>query len=120
MDFETPRNATHRVHVGNVPIGGGASVSVQSMTNAPMIDGPDGPWLDVEGNLAQIGRLTKAGCEIVRVAIPNRASIARFGQVALQSPLPVVADVHFDTRLRWGHAMSMRRACASIRAISDR
>ena len=58
MDFETPRNATHRVHVGNVPIGGGAPVSVQSMTNAPMIDGPDGPWLDVEGNLAQIGRLT--------------------------------------------------------------
>ena len=45
MDFETPRNATHRVHVGNMPIGGGAPVSVQSMTNVPMIDGPDGPWL---------------------------------------------------------------------------
>ena len=112
MDFETPRNATHRVHVGNVPIGGGAPVSVQSMTNAPMIDGPDGPWLDVEGNLAQIGRLAKAGCEIVRVAIPNRASIARFGQVALQSPLPVVADVHFDYQIAMGacheHAAGLR------------
>ena len=121
MDFETPRNATHRVHVGNVPIGGGAPVSVQSMTNAPMIDGPDGPWLDVEGNLAQIGRLTKAGCEIVRVAIPNRASIARFGQVALQSPLPVVADVHFDYQIAMGacheHAAGLRINPGNIGSI---
>lgn len=122
MDFETPRNATHRVHVGNVPIGGGAPVSVQSMTNAPMIDGPDGPWLDVEGNLAQIGRLTKAGCEIVRVAIPNRASIARFGQVALQSPLPVVADVHFDYQIAMGacheHAAGLRINPGNIGSMS--
>ena len=122
MDFETPRNATHRVHVGNVPIGGGVSVSVQSMTNAPMIDGPDGPWLDVEGNLAQIGRLTKAGCEIVRVAIPNRASIARFGQVALQSPLPVVADVHFDYQIAMGacheHAAGLRINPGNIGSMS--
>ena len=102
MDFETPRNATRRVHIGKVAVGGGAPVSVQSMTNAPMIDGPNGPWLDVEGNLAQIERLAKAGCEIVRVAIPNRASIARFGQVAEASPLPVVADVHFDYQIAVG------------------
>lgn len=122
MDFETPRNATHRVHVGNVPIGGGAPVSVQSMTNAPMIDGPDGPWLDVEGNLAQIGRLTKAGCEIVRVAIPNRASIARFGQVAEASPLPVVADVHFDYQIAMGacheHAAGLRINPGNIGSMS--
>lgn len=112
MDFETPRNATHRVCVGNVPIGGGAPVSVQSMTNVPMVDGPDGPWLDVEGNLVQIERLARAGCEIVRVAIPNRASIARFGQVAEASPLPVVADVHFDYQIAMGacheHAAGLR------------
>lgn len=112
MEFKTPRNATRRVHVGDVAVGGGAPVSVQSMTNVPMIDGPEGPWLDVEGNLAQIERLAKAGCEIVRVAIPNRASIARFGQVALQSPLPVVADVHFDYQIAMGacheHAAGLR------------
>ena len=112
MEFKTPRNATRRVHVGDVAVGGGAPVSVQSMTNAPMVDGPEGPWLDVEGNLAQIERLAKAGCEIVRVAIPNRASIARFGQVALQSPLPVVADVHFDYQIAMGacheHAAGLR------------
>ena len=112
MEFKTPRNATRRVHVGKVAVGGGAPVSVQSMTNVPMVDGPDGPWLDVEGNLAQIERLAKAGCEIVRVAIPNRASIARFGQVAEASPLPVVADVHFDYRIAMGacheHAAGLR------------
>ena len=122
MDFETPRNATRRVHVGKVAVGGGAPVSVQSMTNIPMIDGPNGPWLDVEGNLAQIERLAKAGCEIVRVAIPNRASIARFGQVALQSPLPVVADVHFDYQIAVGacheHAAGLRINPGNIGAMN--
>lgn len=122
MDFETPRNATRRVHVGKVAVGGGAPVSVQSMTNIPMIDGPDGPWLDVEGNLAQIERLAKAGCEIVRVAIPNRASIARFGQVAEASPLPVVADVHFDYQIAVGacheHAAGLRINPGNIGAMN--
>ncbi len=122
MDFETPRNATRRVHVGKVAVGGGAPVSVQSMTNIPMIDGPNGPWLDVEGNLAQIERLAKAGCEIVRVAIPNRASIARFGQVAEASPLPVVADVHFDYQIAVGacheHAAGLRINPGNIGAMN--
>lgn len=122
MDFETPRNATRRVHVGKVAVGGGAPVSVQSMTNIPMIDGPDGPWLDVEGNLAQIERLAKAGCEIVRVAIPNRASIARFGQVAEASPLPVVADVHFDYQIAVGacheHVAGLRINPGNIGAMN--
>lgn len=122
MDFKTPRNATRRVHVGKVAVGGGAPVSVQSMTNVPMIDGPDGPWLDVEGNLAQIGRLASAGCEIVRVAIPNRASIARFGQVAEASPLPVVADVHFDYQIAVGacheHAAGLRINPGNIGAMN--
>lgn len=122
MDFETPRNATRRVHVGKVAVGGGAPVSVQSMTNVPMVDGPDGPWLDVEGNLAQIERLAKAGCEIVRVAIPNRASIARFGRVAEASPLPVVADVHFDYQIAVGvcheHAAGLRINPGNIGAMN--
>ncbi len=122
MDFETPRNATRRVHIGKVAVGGGAPVSVQSMTNVPMIDGPNGPWLDVEGNLAQIERLAKAGCEIVRVAIPNRASIARFGQVVEASPLPVVADVHFDYQIAVGacheHAAGLRINPGNIGAMN--
>lgn len=122
MDFETPRNATRRVHIGKVAVGGGAPVSVQSMTNVPMVDGPNGPWLDVEGNLAQIERLAKAGCEIVRVAIPNRASIARFGQVAEASPLPVVADVHFDYQIAVGacheHAAGLRINPGNIGAMN--
>lgn len=92
------RTLTHQVRVGMVPVGGGASVSVQSMTNVPMIGAQeDGvPHLDSRGTVAQIEYLQAAGCEIVRVAIPNRASLAAFEQIVLESPLPVVADVHFD------------------------
>jgi len=90
------RENTHRVMVGEVPLGGGAPVPVQSMTNVSMVDLGHGPVLDVEGNLRQIAALADAGCEIVRVAIPNRASIEPFSRVVEGSPLPVVADVHFD------------------------
>ena len=103
-DREPARNATRPVFVGNVQVGGGAPVSVQSMTNVAMVDGGDGPVLDVAGNLAQIGALADAGCEIVRVAVPNRASIEAFGRVVEQSPLPVIADIHFDYRIAIGAA----------------
>ncbi len=94
------RARTRQVKVGGVAIGGGAPVVVQSMTNVPMRDdGAAGPVLDVEGNLAQIARLADAGCEVVRVAVPNLASAEAFGQLAAASPLPVVADVHFDYRI---------------------
>ena len=74
--------------VGNVAVGGDAPVAVQSMLNMP----PD----DVDANLAQIEALAEAGCEIVRMAIPKRACLDAFGAVCARSPLPVVADVHFD------------------------
>ena len=77
--------------VGAVPVGGGAPCAVQSMLNAP----PD----DIDANLSQIERLAEAGCEIVRMAIPKRDHIAAFARVCEQSPLPVVADVHFDYRI---------------------
>ena len=76
------------MRVGSVPVGGGAPVAVQSMLNMP----PD----DVEANVRQIEELAAAGCEIVRMAIPNRASLDTFEAVCARSPLPVVADVHFD------------------------
>jgi (E)-4-hydroxy-3-methylbut-2-enyl-diphosphate synthase len=77
--------------VGPVPIGGGAPVSVQSMTTTDTRD-PD-------ATLAQIEKLADAGCEIVRVAIPSTDALAGFERIAGASTLPVVADIHFDHRL---------------------
>lgn len=100
------RARTRQVDVGGVKVGGGAPVVVQSMTNVPMCEGAAGPVLDVEGNLAQIASLAGAGCEIVRVAVPNLASVEAFGRLAVESPLPVVADVHFDYRIACGAAFA--------------
>ncbi len=82
---------TKKIMVGNVPIGGGSAVSIQSMLNTPTTD--------VKGSLAQIGRLKDAGCQIVRLAVPDMESAEEFGQIAKRSPLPLVADIHFDYRL---------------------
>ncbi|MGI6033153.1 MAG: flavodoxin-dependent (E)-4-hydroxy-3-methylbut-2-enyl-diphosphate synthase [Coriobacteriales bacterium] len=106
------RERTRRLDVGGVSLGGGAPVVVQSMTNAPMVDEGEGPHLDAAANLAQIERLSEAGCELVRVAIPNRASLDYFGQVVEESPLPVIADVHFDHEIAIGAA---KRGAAALR-----
>ncbi len=106
------RQQTRRVKVGDVDLGGGAPVVVQSMTNTPMVDDGSGSHLDVRGNLAQILRLADAGCELARVAIPNRESLDYFGEVVAESPLPVIADVHFDHEIAIGAA---RRGAAALR-----
>lgn len=85
------RDKTHKVYVGDVAIGGGAPVAVQSMLNASSTS-PD-------ENLAQISRLADAGCEIVRMAIPSISDIPTFAEVCAMSPLPVVADIHFDYKI---------------------
>ncbi|TDB39945.1 MAG: flavodoxin-dependent (E)-4-hydroxy-3-methylbut-2-enyl-diphosphate synthase [Actinobacteria bacterium] len=85
------RRHTRQVSVGNVKVGGGAPVAVQSMTNTDT--------RDPEATLAQIARLAEAGCEIVRVAIPHADALPGFGEICSASPLPVVADIHFDHRL---------------------
>lgn len=122
MDFETPRNATRRVHVGKVAVGGRAPVSVQSMTNIPMIDGPDGHGLTLRATSRKSSAWPRPAARLVRVAIPNRASIARFGQVAEASPLPVVADVHFDYQIAVGacheHAAGLRINPGNIGAMN--
>jgi (E)-4-hydroxy-3-methylbut-2-enyl-diphosphate synthase len=79
------------VTVGSVAVGGGAAVAVQSMTNTDT--------RDAQATLAQIARLADAGCEIVRVAIPHADALDGFQAVCAASPLPVVADIHFDHRL---------------------
>ncbi|HEX9093855.1 MAG TPA: flavodoxin-dependent (E)-4-hydroxy-3-methylbut-2-enyl-diphosphate synthase [Coriobacteriia bacterium] len=86
-----PRRDTRPVMVGPVPVGGGTPISVQSMTTTDT--------RDPAATLAQIARLADAGCEIVRVAIPHADALEGFGQIAYESPLPVVADIHFDHRL---------------------
>jgi len=86
-----PRRDTRPVLVGAVPLGGGAPVSVQSMTTTDT--------RDAAATLAQIRRLADAGCEIVRVAIPLADALEGFEAIAYGSPLPVVADIHFDHRL---------------------
>ena len=85
------RDHTRPVMVGPVPVGGGAPIAIQSMTNTDTGD--------VAATLAQIGRLADAGCEIVRVAIPRAETLEAFGAICAASPLPVVADIHFDHRL---------------------
>lgn len=82
---------SRQIRVGGVAIGGGAPVSIQSMTNTPTHD--------VEATLKQIRELATAGCEIVRVAVPDERAARAIGALKEGSPVPLVADIHFDYRL---------------------
>ena len=82
---------TRQILVGGVPIGGGAPVAIQSMLNTKTTD--------VEGSLAQIRALKTAGCQIARLAVPNQEAAAAFAEICAASPLPLVADIHFDYKL---------------------
>ena len=82
---------TKQIHVGGVAVGGGAPVSVQSMTNTRTSD--------VDATLAQIRALASAGCEIVRVAVPDMEAARAVAKIKEHSPLPVVVDIHFDYKL---------------------
>ena len=82
---------TKTIHVGKVPVGGGAPVSVQSMTTKKTSD--------VAGVLAQIGALADAGCDIVRLAVQSEEDARAIRAVKDGSPLPVVADIHFSAKL---------------------
>ena len=81
---------TRQIKVGNVLVGGGAPVSIQSMCNTKTTD--------VEGSLSQLKALYTAGCEIARLTVPTLEAAEAFGKIAAQSPLPLVADIHFDYR----------------------
>ncbi|MBR3753454.1 MAG: flavodoxin-dependent (E)-4-hydroxy-3-methylbut-2-enyl-diphosphate synthase, partial [Ruminiclostridium sp.] len=80
-----------KIFVGGLPIGGGSPVSIQSMTNTPTDD--------VEATVQQIRRLAAAGCEIVRVAVPNMAAAKAVGKIKEQIDLPLVVDIHFNYKL---------------------
>ncbi len=96
-----PRNPTRQIKIGSVAIGGGAVISVQSMTNTPTAD--------VAATVAQIRRLEDAGCDIVRVAVPDEASAAAVARIKPRIGIPLIADVHFDHRL----------AISAVRAGAD-
>ena len=80
-----------QIMVGNVPIGGGAPVVIQSMLNTKTTD--------VDGSLRQIEALADAGCRIARLAVPDMDAAKGFAEICKASPLPLVADIHFDYRL---------------------
>lgn len=82
---------TKKIYVGGLPIGGGSKISVQSMLNVPSTD--------IEGSVRQAVKLEKAGCDIIRVAIPNMEAIALIPAIKNAVKVPLVADIHFDYRL---------------------
>jgi len=85
------RKATRAIFIGPVQIGGGAPVVVQSMTNTDT--------RRVGPTLAQIERLALAGCELARLAVPDQKAVAAFKEIKRESPLPLIADIHFNHRL---------------------
>jgi len=85
------RRKTRQIMVGNVPVGGAAPISVQSMTNTETCD--------VEATLEQIGRLVKAGVDIVRVSVPSMDAAEAFKKIRQQVSIPLIADIHFDHRI---------------------
>ena len=91
MNNSIERRKTRPVYVGNVQIGGGAPVVVQSMT--------DTKTHKVEETLSQINRLAKAGCEIIRVAAPTEKDAIALPEIVKNSPIPVIADIHFSPRI---------------------
>ena len=109
---------TRTVRIGPVTVGGGAPVAVQSMTNTDT--------RDAEATLEQIGRLAEAGCEIVRVAVPDEQAVRALGCICRDSPLPVIADIHFSAGLAVGaleagvHALRINPGNIGGRAKVDR
>jgi (E)-4-hydroxy-3-methylbut-2-enyl-diphosphate synthase len=89
MDIQ--RKPTRALRVGSLSIGGGAPVAVQSMCNTDT--------RDVEATASQIARLEKAGCELVRVAVPDMEAAKALGEIRRRTTVPLVADIHFDYRL---------------------
>lgn len=85
------KRQTRRIYVGNVPVGGGAPVPVQSMTNTDT--------RDIIRTISQIKRLEEAGCEIIRVAVPDMDAARAIEKIKTKISIPLVADIHFDHRL---------------------
>ena len=101
MAINPKKKLTRRIHVGDIPIGGGAPVSVQSMTNTDT--------RDIPSTIKQVEQLFEAGCEIVRLAVPDEEAVEAFREIKSKVNPPLIADIHFDHRL----------AIASLKAGAD-
>ena len=99
-----PRAPTRRINVGRVPVGGGAPISVQSMTTTKTTD--------INGTLQQIAQLTAAGCDIVRVAVPSQDDADVLHIIAKKSQIPVIADIHFQPKYVFA---AIDAGCAAVR-----
>ncbi|WP_232666426.1 flavodoxin-dependent (E)-4-hydroxy-3-methylbut-2-enyl-diphosphate synthase [Pseudonocardia sp. TRM90224] len=99
-----PRRGSRRIQLGSVPVGGDAPVSVQSMTTTLTAD--------IDATLQQIAELTAAGCQIVRVAVPSQDDAAALPAIAAKSPIPVVADIHFQPKYVFA---AIDAGCAGVR-----
>ena len=98
------RKQTRQIHIGPVAVGGGAPVSVQSMTNTKTAD--------VAATVAQIRALSAAGCDIVRLAVPDMDAAKVLGEIIRGTDVPLVADIHFDYRLA---LEAIRQGVAALR-----
>jgi len=86
-----PRRKTRKIYIGKIPVGGDAPVSIQSMTTTQTHD--------VSATVEQIKRLADAGCDIVRVTVPTLKDAQSIPEIRAQSPVPIIADIHFDHRV---------------------
>ena len=91
MSPDTNRKKTRQIFVGNVPVGGNAPIAVQSMTNTDT--------RDISSTINQIQELHDAGCEIVRLAVPDQEASEAFKEIKSRVAVPLIADIHFDHRL---------------------
>ncbi len=98
------RRPSRQIMVGSVPVGGGAPVSVQSMTTTLTAD--------VNATLQQIAELTAAGCQIVRVAVPSQDDVEALPAIARKATIPVIADIHFQPRYVFA---AIEAGCAAVR-----
>src|SRR6185437_5540442 len=98
-----PRRKTRALHVGDVQIGGGAPIVVQSMATADT--------RDPKATLAQLHELAEAGAEIVRVAVPDRVAAAALPEIVPYSPVPLIADIHFE------HTLALKAIAAGIHGL---
>lgn len=99
------RRKSRQIHVGSVPVGGDAPISVQTMTNTPTTD--------IRATIAQVQACAEAGADIVRVSVPDEASSKALKEIVRESPVPIVADIHFHYK-RGIEAAEAGAACLRI------
>src|SRR3954471_4002609 len=98
------RRVSRQIMVGDVPVGGDAPISVQSMTTTVTSD--------IDATLQQIAQLTAAGCQIVRVAVPSQDDANALPEIARRSSIPVIADIHFQPKYVFA---AIDAGCAAVR-----